>query len=68
MKKVVDATNAKIVVCSLWKVRKKNVYGFKDNLYKNLHTKEAQTTNQEKMCDFVNSIYDIIDSNGTFKG
>lgn len=68
LKKIVDTTNAKIVVTSSWKVGKKNVDNFKDSLYTNWRTKEAQTTNQEIMCDFVNSIYDITDSDGPCRG
>lgn len=68
LRQIVDNTQAKIVVTSSWKVGKQNVEDFRDSLYINWRTNNIQSKNQEIMCDFVNSIYDITDSNGNCRG
>lgn len=60
--KIIESTNAKIVVTSSWKVGRNNVDDFKDYLCKDWKVGIKNETNQFKK--FVANIYDITDCHG----
>lgn len=68
LQKIINETNAKVVVSSSWKKGYKDVDNFKDSLYKNWRCKEIQNSNEQILYNFVNSIYDITGNHGSCRG
>lgn len=66
IKKIIDVTNAKIIVSSSWKVGFDDVDSFLDNLYGD--SKNDMINAEDIFFWFVNNIYDITDSYGGNKG
>ena len=66
LKEIIDKTNAKIVVSSSWKVGYNNVDKFIETL--GGRRKSETIKNNGNMFWFCNNIYDITDSNGSWRG
>lgn len=66
LKEIVDATNAKIVVSSSWKVGYTEVKEFVNSFYNRPRNKELKESNLFSW--FADNIYDLTDSNGVWRG